>query len=161
MPQFDLSTFSAQIFWLVLTFSALNLYVALYIVPRMRKIYDLRWKRTRGLVLEAEKLDQEAQELDAAMRAELERARKKAALQMSEAQARINGVRGQRFQEIQKSLKNRLHEAENRIEDEKARAYRDLQEEQDQLCELALAVVLKGTAPGQAERPEGPRKGDS
>ena len=42
MPQFDISNFSSQIFWLVVCFSTLYVFVSKYLVPKIRSVIDCR-----------------------------------------------------------------------------------------------------------------------
>ena len=49
MPQFDPSTFSSQIFWLLLSFSTLLLVMVRYLIPRLDTALLLREKYIREL----------------------------------------------------------------------------------------------------------------
>ena len=42
MPQFDPTTFSSQIFWLIITFSTLYLIVWKFIIPKVNNILEKR-----------------------------------------------------------------------------------------------------------------------
>jgi|GEM_PF-2877334 len=50
MPQFDLSQYGSQIFWLILCFAMLYIYTFTFILPRMRHIQQVRFDATAGKV---------------------------------------------------------------------------------------------------------------
>jgi F-type H+-transporting ATPase subunit b len=78
MPQFDLSTFLPQVFWLVICFTGLYVFTIGYSVPRLKKAYDERWQHTQGTRIEAVKIHREAQDITAAYEKELEETRQQA-----------------------------------------------------------------------------------
>jgi F-type H+-transporting ATPase subunit b len=57
MPQFDVSTFSSQIFWLVVSFSFLLVIMVRYLIPRFDHALQLRQKYMRTLLEEAKNID--------------------------------------------------------------------------------------------------------
>lgn len=56
MPQFDVSTFYSQIFWLILVFSFLYIVVLCFISPVTEQIFEKRKIVISSMVLEAEQL---------------------------------------------------------------------------------------------------------
>ena len=66
MPQFDVSTFSSQVFWLLFVFSILFLFFSKYYVPKMSSVFFKRGLQLKGieheiryLLMETEKLKQD------------------------------------------------------------------------------------------------------
>jgi F-type H+-transporting ATPase subunit b len=63
MPQFDVSTFPSQIFWLVLCVLTLYVVTSRIMLPRLQEIYRERWQNTEGLRMEAEELQKQGQDI--------------------------------------------------------------------------------------------------
>ena len=64
MPQFDVTTFPTQIFWLLIFFTILMIYTIRVSVPRMRDLLDERWQKTDGYKLSAERSRKETHNLE-------------------------------------------------------------------------------------------------
>lgn len=62
MPQLDFDTYPSQIFWLVITFTALYLLIAKSALPRIHEIMDKRRHRIERDLDRAEALSREAQD---------------------------------------------------------------------------------------------------
>ena len=75
MPQFDPSTFSTQIFWLVLTFLALYLVLWKVVLPRISSVLEQRQEKIEDDLGRAEKLKAEAEEVLADYKKSLDEAR--------------------------------------------------------------------------------------
>ncbi|WP_341790099.1 ATP F0F1 synthase subunit B' [Rickettsia endosymbiont of Polydrusus tereticollis] len=63
MPQFDLTNYYSQIFWLIVTFSLLYIVVYKFIVPVAEQILNNRQVNIQDNVEQADKLTLEAEEL--------------------------------------------------------------------------------------------------
>lgn len=63
MPQFDISTYSSQLFWLVVCWGLLFLYLWLYLVPKMQMKLKNRDKKIEELLQKAKALDENAEQL--------------------------------------------------------------------------------------------------
>lgn len=63
MPQFDVSTFYSQIFWLAIVFSFLYLIVALFVSPATEQISSARKIAIDNMVHEAEQLAVDSEKL--------------------------------------------------------------------------------------------------
>ena len=75
MPQLDPSTFSPQLFWLVVTFIVLLLLMWRVALPSIAAVLDEREKRIRQDLTRAEKLKVEADEAQAGWQKALATAR--------------------------------------------------------------------------------------
>nr|WP_253308169.1 ATP F0F1 synthase subunit B' [Rickettsia endosymbiont of Ceutorhynchus assimilis] len=64
MPQFDLTNYYSQIFWLIVTFSLLYIVAYKFIVPVAEKILNNRQTNIQDNVEQADKLTLEAEELN-------------------------------------------------------------------------------------------------
>lgn len=115
MPQFDIATFTPQIFWLVVTFSALYWVVAKIAVPRIGEVIDQRARviqedLDRALALKAE-TDQAVQAYERAMFAAREQAGDHMRAVTGEAKAQADA----RTTELSAKLSAQVAEAEARI----------------------------------------------
>ena len=63
MPQFDLTTYSSQIFWLILCFIVLYLFFAFIIIPRIANIIGEREQIIEGNKNYAEKINNQIEQL--------------------------------------------------------------------------------------------------
>ena len=60
MPQLNFSTYTSQIFWLIISFSLMLLIMRFFIVPRISSIIDERNRNIKTYIKKAEKLQEEA-----------------------------------------------------------------------------------------------------
>lgn len=75
MPQFDITTFPTQVFWLAIAFTTLYVLLAWLAIPRIERVLGERRGRIEGDIDEAARLKAEADAALAAYEAGLERAR--------------------------------------------------------------------------------------
>ncbi len=62
MPQFDVATYSSQIFWVLLSFVTLWIGIVVLISPRLERRLRQREEKIQRAVVKAEKLDHQLQE---------------------------------------------------------------------------------------------------
>ena len=60
LPQFDISNFFSQIFWLVILFSLLYIFVKKRVIPDIETVLDSRIQKLNLLLLESESNDEKA-----------------------------------------------------------------------------------------------------
>ena len=89
MPQFDLSTFSPQIVWLVITFGILYLVMARSALPKVGNILQEREVRIAEDLEQAEKLREESRTVEAAYQKALTEARAEAGKILNDARTAI------------------------------------------------------------------------
>ena len=105
MPQLDISTFSSQIFWLVVCFTALFLIVWRIGVPKISHILETRQKRIDDNLLRAEEFKREAEAALKTYEASLEEARSEAQAILVEASTLLAEEFNAREAELIKALK--------------------------------------------------------
>ena len=64
MPQLDVTTYSTQIFWLLVCFSVLLILAKSFVVPNMDNIFNNRMRHINLLLDQASKLADEAKKID-------------------------------------------------------------------------------------------------
>ncbi|MGE3474469.1 MAG: F0F1 ATP synthase subunit B' [Rhodospirillaceae bacterium] len=150
MPQFDPSTFSSQIFWLVVTFVLLYWVVAKIAVPRIGEVLDQRARviqedLNRALALKGE-TDQAVQAYEKAMAAARDQAGEHMRAVTNEAKATADA----RTAELSATVGKQVAEAEARIAKAKEDALASLR---GIAADTAKDVVAKlaGLSPSQAD----------
>ena len=150
MPQFDPSTFSSQVFWLVVTFVLLYWVVAKIAVPRIGEVLDQRARviqedLDRALALKAE-TDQAVQAYEKAMAAARDQAGEHMRAVTNEAKATADA----RMTELAAQVGKQVVDAETRIAKAKEDALASLR---GIAADTAKDVVAKlaGLSPAQAD----------
>ena len=146
MPQLDVTTFSSQIFWLVVTFIALFLTMWRVSVPKISDALEARQKRIDDNLARAEELKNEAAAALEAYEASLVDAHSEAQRAILEANARLADEAQAREAELGEALTKRIAESEASISaamDEAIANIRDVATE----VSLSAAERLTGEAP--------------
>ena len=146
MPQLDVTTFSSQIFWLVVTFIALFLTIWRVSVPKISDTLEARQKRIDDNLARAEALKNEATAALEAYEASLADAHSEAQRAILEANARLADEAQAREAELGEALTKRIAESEASISaamDEAIANIRDVATE----VSLSAAERLTGEAP--------------
>ena len=115
MPQLDISTFSSQIFWLVVSFTALFLIVWRIGVPKISDILETRQKRIDDNLLRAEEFKRDAEAALKAYEDSLEEVRSEAQAILVEANTLLAEETNAREAELIKALSKRISESEENI----------------------------------------------
>ena len=115
MPQFDPTTFSTQIFWLILTFLALYLVLSKVVLPRISNVLEQRQEKIEDDLNRAEKLKAEAEEVLADYRKSLDGARVTAQANLKSAADEMAAVAAERQASFNAELAAKTSEAEARI----------------------------------------------
>ena len=116
MPQLDISTFPSQIFWLIITFSALFFVVWRISVPKIADTLEARQKRIDDNLVRAEELKKDAESALRAYEVSLEQAHLEAQNILTEANAKL--ARESQLQEdkLNEILESRFRESEKNID---------------------------------------------
>jgi F-type H+-transporting ATPase subunit b len=163
MPQLDVTTFSAQIVWLVVCFVVLYVLMAKLAMPKIEKIVEERRRKIEGDLEKASQMKAEAEAVIAAYEKALADARHQAQLTMKETTDRLAAVAAERQREATAAITARTTAAEQRIASAKGDAMANLRglavdvaraatarligvEVDDGLAGGAVDTVLKGRA---------------
>jgi len=146
MPQLDITTFSSQIFWLVITFVAMFLIMWRISVPKISDALEARQKRIDDHLSRAEELKKEAETALAAYEQALAEARSEAQSAVAAANAKLLEETQAREAELAEALKKRLAEGEANITAAMEDAIANIR---DVAAEVAVAAAerLTGEAP--------------
>ena len=138
MPQFDPSTFSTQIFWLFVTFSALLIIAWKTALPRITEVRNARQNRVDTDLEKAESFKTEAESVIAAYEEALAKATAEAQSIHRQVALELTEERTRRQEELSHELSRQTREAEARIAGEKARAVENIRD-------VTLEVVQSAT----------------
>ncbi len=141
MPQFDPSTWTSQIFWLVVTFCLLYVLMARIILPRMSGILDEREKQVSTNLKKAEQLKQDAEKVLADYEHTMQDAHTRASALLKSAADDIAIRVAERHAALDKELNEKLRDAEERINF----ARREALKETGPLKEIAQNVATLAT----------------
>ncbi len=136
MPQLDVSTFSAQIFWMGVTFAFLYLFFSLRVLPRLAGIVEGRAARIAADLAEAQRLSTLAHETRDAYEKALNEAHREAAELLADVERTLRNEAGAAVSAFQGKMAQDLAVAERRI----AKALADARAQMDR--QIAEAVVL-------------------
>ena len=140
MPQLDISTFSTQIVWLVITFSALFIIMWRVAVPRISDALEQRQKRMDDNLNKAAEFKKEAEAAIEAYEKSLAEARDSAHSAIADANAKLLDETAAKDAELGTKLKAMLSESEASI----AKATEDAMDN--------VRVVAEEVASAAAER---------
>ena len=128
MPQFDTSTFSSQIFWLVVTFIVLWIFLSKVVLPRIEEVIQSRDSKISGDLKRAADAKQEAEEAMAEYEAALAQARAEAQELIKAALERLAEANAKRDSEFSTHLDARIAEAEARVDAAREQALQNVRE---------------------------------
>lgn len=115
MPQLDLSTYSSQIFWLIVTFAFLYMLLSRSVLPRIHTVLESRQNKITHDIDRAEQLRNEAEEARETYERALKESRSKAQALITESAALMEKSSNARHAELDGKLAAQLHDAEERI----------------------------------------------
>jgi F-type H+-transporting ATPase subunit b len=140
MPQLDVSTFSSQIFWLIVCFGTLYYLLSRKALPRVSEILEARQDRIAADLDQAQRLRREAETALAIYEQAMAKAQGEAHALLADVQNRLQEEAAERQAELDRKLAAQVAEAEGGIAAARERA----------LAEIADAAA--GAAQAAAER---------
>lgn len=153
MPQFDLSRFPGQIFWLGVTFLVLYWVMSKIALPRIGEVLEARANRIGGDLDRASALKAEADQIKAAYEKALGESRAKAQEVGRSTEASLAREAADRQARLGNELAGRIRDAEGRIAAAKATAMGNLAGVAAEVATLAVQRVAGvGISPAEADQ---------
>jgi F-type H+-transporting ATPase subunit b len=140
MPQLDVSTFSSQIFWLIICFSVLYYLLSRRALPRVSETLEARQDRIAADLDQAQRLRREAEAALASYEGAMAEAQDRAQALLAEAQSGLQAEAAARQAELDQQLARQLAEAETRIAAARDRALAELE---DAALDVARAAAAR------------------
>ncbi|MGH7095906.1 MAG: F0F1 ATP synthase subunit B' [Stellaceae bacterium] len=149
MPQLDPTTFTPQLFWLLVIFAVLYVLMRRFAVPQVGRVIENRQKRLDADLGRASELKAQAESVLAEYQRTLATAREEAQATLRQTSERLAAEAAERQRDVAASLAEQIEAAERRIVAMKDQA---LAEMRGIAIEVGGAVVekLTGAAPDPA-----------
>jgi F-type H+-transporting ATPase subunit b len=128
VPQLDVSTFSSQIFWLIICFTTLYLLLSRRALPRVSEILEARQDRIAADLDQAQRLRREAEAALSTYEKGIAKAQGEAHASLAEVQSRLQAETVERQAELDRQLATQLAEAEAQIAGAKERALAEIED---------------------------------
>ena len=141
MPQFNASSFNSQLFWLVLTFTALYLTITYLILPRIRENIRLRKNKIANDLDRAENIKSEIENMISQSNVKLEEAKRQAQKIIKESILRSNKEYDNQIDTIKKQITSMQIKAEKNINEYKKNLEKDIEKSAISLCAVILSKL--------------------
>jgi F-type H+-transporting ATPase subunit b len=151
VPQFDVSTFSSQIFWLGITFIIFYAVLKRSIIPRMSSLLHTRWEHTEGHVKRSDDLMSEADLLGQTYEKEILEAREEARSIIQKAQEKMSALASREKSQILHQINFKLEADKRRIEEEKSRLLAQVEQAAQGLVEDVYQKAMTPSHPALKE----------
>jgi F-type H+-transporting ATPase subunit b len=115
LPQFDVSTFSSQLFWLAVIFVVLYLIIARALAPKIQGILETREGRIRHDLDRAASLKTEAAQAQSSYETGLKTARADAQKLLNDAMQSIKKTSEAKHSELEEQLARKIADSEKNI----------------------------------------------
>ncbi len=140
MPQLDVSTFTSQIFWLLICFFSMMFIMSKFIIPKIADIMEQRQRKIDGYLNKASQFKQEAEATLKKYQDALAQATAKANKSLSDTKEEMNQLITQRQTELEASLQKKIKDGEKEINQEKEKALKEVKAISEK---LSMEVIKK------------------
>ena len=138
MPQFNAKSFNSQLFWLIITFTALYITITYFILPRIRENIRLRKNKIANDLERAEKIKAEIENMISQSNFKLEEAKNQAQKMIKDSVLRSNKEYNNQIDNIKKQIASMQIKAEKNITEYKKSLEKDLEKSIISLCVVML-----------------------
>jgi len=142
MPQLDPTSFPSQLFWLMVSFVALYVLLARFLLPTVQSVIAQRAQTIEGDVEKAESLKSDAARASEQYEESLEQARAKAQAMFLAAQAEISARSAKHQAELDATLEKKLAEADASIKGAKQAVAGKLAPVAGELASLIVELLV-------------------
>ena len=141
MPQFNAKSFNSQLFWLIITFTALYITITYFILPRIRENIRLRKNKIANDIERAENIKAEIENMISQSNIKLEEAKNQAQKMIKESILRSNKEYDNQIDTIKKQIANMQIKAEKNITEYKKSLEKDIEKSTISLCAVILSKL--------------------
>ena len=138
MPQFNAKSFNSQLFWLIITFTALYITITYFILPRIRENIRLRKNKIANDLERAEKIKAEIENMISQSNIKLEEAKNQAQKMIKDSVLRSNKEYNNQIDNIKKQIASMQIKAEKNITEYKKSLEKDIEKSIISLCVVML-----------------------
>lgn len=141
MPQFNAKSFNSQLFWLIITFTALYLIITYLILPRIRENIRLRKNKISNDLERAESIKLEIENMISESNIKFEEAKVQAQKIIKETALRSNREYDNQIDNLKKQIANMQIENERKIAEYKNNLEKDIENSAISLCAVILTKL--------------------
>ena len=141
MPQFNAKSFNSQLFWLIITFTALYLIITYLILPRVRENIRLRKNKISNDIERAESIKLEIENLISQSNIKLDEAKNQAKKIIKETVVRSDKEYDNQINSIKKQIANMQIENDRKIAECKKNLEKDIEKSAISLCAIILSKL--------------------
>ena len=140
MPQLDVSTFTSQLFWLLICFFSMMFIMSKFIIPKIADIMEQRQRKIDGYLNKAAQFKQDAEDTLKKYQDALAQATAKANKSLADTKEEMNQLITQRQTELETSLQKKIKDGEKEINQEKEKALKEVKAISEK---LSMEVIKK------------------
>ena len=140
MPQLDTSTFTSQLFWLVVCFFSMMFIMSKFIIPKIADIMEQRQRKIDGYLNKAADLKEQAEAALRKYQNALAAATEKADKSLADTKDEMNRLISDKQSELEARLQKKIKEGEKEINAGKGEALKQIKAVSE---DLALDVIKK------------------
>ena len=141
MPQFNAKSFNSQLFWLIITFTALYITITYFILPRIRENIRLRKNKIANDLERSENIKVEIENMISQSNIKLEEAKNQAQKMIKDSVLRSNKEYNKQIDNIKKQIANMHIKAEKNITEYKKSLEKDIENSAISLCAVLLSKL--------------------
>ena len=141
MPQFNAKSFNSQLFWLIITFTALYLIITYFILPRIRENIRLRKNKIANDLERAENIKAEVEKMISQSNIKLEKAKNQAQKMIKESISKSNKDYDKQIDNMKKQIANMQIKAEKNIAEYKIKLEKDIENSAISICTVILSKL--------------------
>lgn len=146
MPQLDLTTYSSQIFWLILCLIVLYLSMRYVFIPKMQKIINDRDSKVQDLLNQAHALVHSTAVMSEEYNSQIRSARFEAARQRDQKMIEFEKWAQDQLDHTNKESEKTLKEARDKLAIEKESMQCELDGVINKIVDPLLAIIVSGVA---------------
>ena len=126
MPQLDPSSFTSQIFWLLICFFAMMFIMSTFIIPKIADITQQRANKIDGYLHKAEQLQSKTQAAIDKYETALKEASTKASEELQKTKDELDSLISKKQNELDKKLQKQIQSGEEEISAQKQAALKEI-----------------------------------
>ena len=140
MPHLDTSTYTSQIFWLLICFFSMMFIMSKFIIPKIAEIRQQRYDKLDGYLHKAEELQKKTENAIKKYEEALSEATKNANQSLQSTKDELNKIISKKQEELDKKLQAQIKAGEEEINEGKAKAIKEIKTVS---TNLALEILHK------------------
>ena len=139
MPQLDTSTYSSQIFWLIIVFSTMFGIFLGVILPKLSNIFQKRINTEKNADQQIQSLSEVIFQLQKTYEDQKETSKKEMQFYIEESLAAIRSINENRLQSLEKEIQQELHSLQSNIKHQ----YENFDADYKDIIDEAVSQIIK------------------